>query len=101
MKLPRRQFLHLVAGATFPVISRVASAQQSYPVPPLRQLAGKWGLVLATNGEAKLRVFTAGEGPTKAPLSLSQWRSDYCLLVSASSFRSRAVMAKAPGHLTA
>jgi pimeloyl-ACP methyl ester carboxylesterase len=64
MKLPRRQFLHLVAGATFPVISRVASAQQSYPVPPLRQLAGKWGLVLATNGEAKLRVFTAGEGPT-------------------------------------
>jgi pimeloyl-ACP methyl ester carboxylesterase len=30
----------------------------------LRQLAGKWNVALATNGEAKLRVFTAGDGPT-------------------------------------
>jgi pimeloyl-ACP methyl ester carboxylesterase len=64
MKLPRRQFLHLPAGAfALQAVSRVATAQ-SYPVPPLRPLAGKWGLVIATNGEAKLRVFTAGEGPT-------------------------------------
>jgi pimeloyl-ACP methyl ester carboxylesterase len=30
----------------------------------LRQLAGKWDVALATNGEATLRVFTAGVGPT-------------------------------------
>jgi pimeloyl-ACP methyl ester carboxylesterase len=31
---------------------------------PLRQLVGQWRSVLATNGEAKLRVFIAGERPS-------------------------------------
>src|ERR1700719_3101271 len=40
MKLARRQFLHLAAGAvTFPAISRIASAQ-SYPPRPVRIVVG-------------------------------------------------------------
>jgi tripartite-type tricarboxylate transporter receptor subunit TctC len=40
MKLPRRRFLHLAAGAAaLPAITRVASAQ-SYPVRPVHLLAG-------------------------------------------------------------
>jgi hypothetical protein len=36
MKLPRRRFLHLAAGAAaLPAVSRVASAQ-SYPTRPVR-----------------------------------------------------------------
>ena len=36
MKLPRRQFLHLAAGAVaLPVVSRVATAQ-TYPAKPVR-----------------------------------------------------------------
>jgi hypothetical protein len=35
MKLPRRQFLHLAAGAAaLPVVSRIASAQ-AYPSRPI------------------------------------------------------------------
>jgi len=41
MKLPRRQFLHLVAGATaLPVVSRVACAQ-AYPSRPVRIIVGQ------------------------------------------------------------
>ena len=40
MKLPRRQFLHLAAGAAaLPAVSRVASAQ-TYPSRPLRWIVG-------------------------------------------------------------
>jgi len=40
MKLPRRQFLHLAAGAaTLPVVSRIARAQ-SYPTRPVRMIVG-------------------------------------------------------------
>jgi tripartite-type tricarboxylate transporter receptor subunit TctC len=40
MKLPRRKFLHLAAGAAaFPALTRVANAQ-SYPVRPVHLLAG-------------------------------------------------------------
>ena len=36
MKLPRRQFLHLVSGASvLPALSRVARAQ-AYPTRPIR-----------------------------------------------------------------
>jgi tripartite-type tricarboxylate transporter receptor subunit TctC len=36
VKLPRRQFLHLAAGAaTLPVVSRIAKAQ-TYPTRPVR-----------------------------------------------------------------
>ena len=40
MKLPRRQFLHLAAGATaLPAVSRVARAQ-AYPTRPVRIIVG-------------------------------------------------------------
>src|SRR5262252_5175023 len=40
MKLPRRNFLHLAAGAAaLPVVSRVARAQ-TYPTRPVRIIAG-------------------------------------------------------------
>ena len=40
MKLPRRNFLHLAAGAAaLPAVSRIASAQ-TYPVRPVRIIVG-------------------------------------------------------------
>jgi tripartite-type tricarboxylate transporter receptor subunit TctC len=40
MKLPRRQFLHLAAGAAaLPTVSRTARAQ-AYPTRPVRILVG-------------------------------------------------------------
>src|SRR5215831_5909299 len=40
MKLPRRQFLHLAAGAVaLPAVSRIAGAQ-SYPTRPVRIIIG-------------------------------------------------------------
>src|SRR5215467_9825292 len=39
MKLPRRQFLHLAAGAALPAVSRVARAQ-AYPARPVRVMVG-------------------------------------------------------------
>ena len=40
MKLPRRKFLHLAAGAAaLPAVSRVARAQ-TYPTRPVRIIAG-------------------------------------------------------------
>jgi tripartite-type tricarboxylate transporter receptor subunit TctC len=40
MKLPRRQFLHLVAGAAaLPAVSRIARAQ-TYPARPVRFIVG-------------------------------------------------------------
>ena len=45
MKLPRRQFLHLAAGAAaLPAVSRIAWAQ-AYPSRPVRLIvgfAGRW-----------------------------------------------------------
>ena len=40
MKLPRRAFLHLAAGAAaLPTVSRIASAQ-AYPTRPVRFVVG-------------------------------------------------------------
>jgi hypothetical protein len=40
MKLPRRQFLHLAAGAAaLPAIARIARAQ-TYPMRPVRVIVG-------------------------------------------------------------
>ena len=40
MKLPRRNFLHLAAGAAaLPVVSRIARAQ-AYPTRPVRVIVG-------------------------------------------------------------
>ena len=40
MKLPRRKFLHLAAGAAaLPALSRIARAQ-AYPTRPVRMIVG-------------------------------------------------------------
>jgi tripartite-type tricarboxylate transporter receptor subunit TctC len=60
MKLPRRQFLHLVAGgAALPVVSRFASAQ-TYPTRPVRIIVG----------------FAAGGAPDILGRLLGQWLSE-------------------------
>ena len=41
MKLPRRSFLHLTAGAAaLPAVSRIARATQTYPMRPVRIIVG-------------------------------------------------------------
>jgi tripartite-type tricarboxylate transporter receptor subunit TctC len=60
MKLPRRQFLHLVAGAAaLPVVSRTARAQ-TYPTRPVRILVG----------------FAAGQAIDIIVRVIAQWLSD-------------------------
>jgi tripartite-type tricarboxylate transporter receptor subunit TctC len=60
MKLPRRQFLHLAAGAAvLPVATRLASAQ-AYPSRPVRLLVG----------------FGAGGAPDILARLMAQWLSD-------------------------
>jgi tripartite-type tricarboxylate transporter receptor subunit TctC len=57
MKLPRRQFLHLAAGAAaLPAVSRFAWAQ-SYPTRPVRIIVG----------------FTAGSAPDIVARLMGQW----------------------------
>jgi tripartite-type tricarboxylate transporter receptor subunit TctC len=60
MKLPRRNFLHLVAGAAaLPVVSRVARAQ-AYPTRPVRVIVG----------------FTAGSASDIVARLMGQWLSE-------------------------
>src|SRR5262245_14483003 len=60
MKLPRRRFLHLAAGAVaLPVLPRVATAQ-AYPTQPVRVVVG----------------FTAGSGPDIVARLVGQWLSE-------------------------
>jgi tripartite-type tricarboxylate transporter receptor subunit TctC len=60
MKLPRRQFLHLAAGATaLPTVSRIARAQ-AYPARPVRILVG----------------YTAGGGVDVTARLIGQWLSE-------------------------
>jgi tripartite-type tricarboxylate transporter receptor subunit TctC len=60
MKLPRRQFLRLAAGAMgFPAVSRIASAQ-AYPVRPVHIIVG----------------FAPGGAPDIAARLLGQWLSE-------------------------
>lgn len=61
MKLPRRQFLHLAAGAAaFPLAARLASAE-SYPTRPVRLLVG----------------FAAGGNFDVVARIIAQWLSDH------------------------
>ena len=60
MKLPRRRFLHLAAGAAaLPVVSRIASAQ-AYPTRPVRIIVGQ----------------AAGSGSDTAARLIGQWLSE-------------------------
>ena len=60
MKLPRRQFLHLAAGAAaLPAVSRVARAQ-AYPTRPVRIIVGQ----------------AAGSGSDTAARLIGQWLSE-------------------------
>jgi tripartite-type tricarboxylate transporter receptor subunit TctC len=60
MKLPRRQFLHLAAGAAaLPAVSRIASAQ-TYPTRPVRIIVG----------------FAAGGGDDILARLMAQWLSE-------------------------
>src|SRR5262245_19191320 len=60
MKLPRRQFLHLVVGAAaLPAVSRIAWAE-AYPTRPVRLIFG----------------FTAGSGGDVISRIFSQWLSE-------------------------
>ena len=60
MKLPRRKFLHLAAGAAaLPAISRLAWAQ-AYPTQPVRIIAG----------------FPAGGGADIVARLIGQWLSE-------------------------
>jgi tripartite-type tricarboxylate transporter receptor subunit TctC len=61
MKLPRRQFLHLAAGAAaLPAVSRIARAQ-SYPTRPVRIIIG----------------FPAGTTADIIARPLGQWLSEH------------------------
>ena len=60
MKLPRRQFLHLAAGAAaLPAVSRTAWAQ-AYPSRPVRMIVG----------------FTPGSPPDTVARLMGQWLSE-------------------------
>ena len=65
MKLPRRQFLHLAAGAAaLPAMSRIASAQ-AYPARPVRLI------VPFPAGGAVEETFEPGMTVTSAPSSVT------------------------------
>ena len=54
MKLPRRKFLHLAAGVSaLPAISRVATAQASYPSRPITMIVA---LAAGSSTDAAARV---------------------------------------------
>src|SRR5205809_5433266 len=60
MKLPRRKFLHLAAGAAaLPALSRIAMAQ-AYPTRPVRIIVG----------------FPAGDGSDIIARLMGQWLSE-------------------------
>ena len=60
MKLRRRQFLHLAAGAAFPAVSRIALAQ-TYPSRPVRLIVG----------------FAPGGGNDIVARLMGQWLSEH------------------------
>jgi pimeloyl-ACP methyl ester carboxylesterase len=68
----KRLLVAIVATLAF-ALPRQAAADRD-----VRQLTGDWKLTYVTNGPAKLRVFTAGDGPTIVMLP-GQGRGPYAL----------------------
>jgi pimeloyl-ACP methyl ester carboxylesterase len=58
----KRPFWRSTTIAAFGIV--IASWQPTQSQGQLRQLVGEWKHIVATNGQAKLRVFTAGDGPS-------------------------------------
>jgi hypothetical protein len=84
MKLPRRNFLHLAAGAAaLPAVSRVARAQ-AYPTRPVRIVvgfpAGSGPDIIAR----RVAVAIAGRGPVQRAIRRAFAASDTAVLTSSS-----------------
>jgi hypothetical protein len=79
MKLPRRNFLHLAAGAaTLPALSRIAWAQ-AYPTRPVRLIVPfPAGACSIFNVRASVRQVRARDhlGDIDQPLFWCKWRRD-------------------------
>jgi hypothetical protein len=57
MKLPRRNFLHLGAGAaTLPAVSRIARAQ-AYPTRPVRRIDAAEGSITLLRRKCRFMAF--------------------------------------------
>jgi hypothetical protein len=72
MKLPRRQFLHLAAGAgALPALSRIARAQ-AYPTRPVRIIVG-FPAGLAAPSEDRFGSYPAQKAvPALSPLLIRE-----------------------------
>jgi hypothetical protein len=71
MKLPRRNFLHLAAGAVaMPAVSRIALAQ-TYPTRPVRIVVG-----FPAGGGADLAARMIGNGCQSGSVTHSSSRTD-------------------------
>jgi hypothetical protein len=101
----KRSFWRSTTIAAFGIV--IANWQPTQAQGQLRQLVGEWKHVVATNGQAKLRVFTAGDGPSivmpparaVGPFALEPVAERLMLLASVSYFLNRAGMAKVSGPL--
>jgi pimeloyl-ACP methyl ester carboxylesterase len=56
--------LPVLIAAMAALVLGMTLSQRASGDSQVRQLVGKWKLVNVTNGQAKLRVFTAGDGPS-------------------------------------